>query len=196
MELTTRFCPPVKGDGERSEQGVLRVKNPFSSKTCQAAQVSLAGEENRCHTSVPRPELALSLSKGGTAFRLRRKAGGSSAQNEALLSPFLLFTFYFLLLLLPGCTALDPNPEATVTNPPQATDTIPQSGEGLYRFYCAGCHGLHGIPTAAGISGIKGYSQPFHAFDSVLTIGPGLMPRFPELDSAQRQRIYDYVRSF
>lgn len=66
----------------------------------------------------------------------------------------------------------------------------------LYDYNCASCHGLDGSPVGAGVSDLWIYDSTFAEFDSILTDGPGLMPRFPDLDEDERHRLYDYVKQF
>lgn len=91
-----------------------------------------------------------------------------------------------------GCTG-----DASSVIVPQPEEIpVGESGSALYRAWCSGCHGLAGEPAGNGISDLRDYHGAFSQFDSALTNGPGLMPRYPELDSAQRRRIYDHVLTF
>lgn len=70
------------------------------------------------------------------------------------------------------------------------------SGASLYRFHCSACHGLEGRPLVASSSDLRDYDSAFATFDSVLSVGPGLMPMYPDLDANKRQLIYAHVRAF
>lgn len=70
------------------------------------------------------------------------------------------------------------------------------TGASLYRYHCSACHGLEGRPLVASSSDLRDYDSSFAAFDSVLSTGPGLMPRYPGLDGNERQLIYAHVRAF
>lgn len=98
-----------------------------------------------------------------------------------------------LPLLVAACTILDPNPEATIG---REGDAPPESGESLYLRNCAGCHGMSGVPTDTSVRTLRGWPGDFARFDSTLTIGPGAMPEFPELDSSARRTIFDHIRKF
>jgi mono/diheme cytochrome c family protein len=102
-----------------------------------------------------------------------------------------------VLLLLAGCTILDPNPEATITRPQDSTSG-PLTGEQLYRLHCAGCHGIDGISVASTVTQLKDYpdTASYTEFDESLTTGPSGMPAYPQLDSTQRTSIWEYIMTF
>ncbi len=100
-----------------------------------------------------------------------------------------------LLIILSGCTILDPNPRATVANA-SAVDSSARSAKSIYINKCAGCHGLAGKPADTSVTDLRGYAGAFEAFDGALTIGPSGMPQYPELDTTIRHRLYELVRSF
>jgi mono/diheme cytochrome c family protein len=79
---------------------------------------------------------------------------------------------------------------------PDTTKTEGSTGESLYRFHCSACHGVEGRPLVASTDDLRDYDESFEAFDSVLTTGPGTMPMYPGLDSAERRLIYAHVRDF
>jgi mono/diheme cytochrome c family protein len=107
---------------------------------------------------------------------------GRPAGLLPLLAPLLMLLFVAI-----GCDSSTAPP----SEQPEDTTTVAYK----YNYQCAGCHGLNGLPRLASVSDLKGYDSAFSHFDSVLTDGPGLMPRFPQLDQSMRQRLYDYVRS-
>lgn len=98
-----------------------------------------------------------------------------------------------LALAAGGCTILDPDPEATINQPP----AVEMTGETLYLNHCAGCHGIGGTPSdTSTIKTLRGYAKSYDSFDSTLDMAPGIMPLFPQLDSAERMKIYDHIRKF
>jgi mono/diheme cytochrome c family protein len=70
------------------------------------------------------------------------------------------------------------------------------TGASMYRYYCAGCHGLDGRPVIANAGDLRDYTAPLDSFDLILDDGPGLMPRYPQLDSARRALVYQHMRTF
>jgi mono/diheme cytochrome c family protein len=100
-----------------------------------------------------------------------------------------------LLLGIASCTALDPDPRATIGSPGEE-DLNALSGEALYARECASCHGASGIPVDTSVKTLRGYAKPFESFDSTMTEGPSGMPQFPEIDAAARHRLYDYIKTF
>lgn len=100
-----------------------------------------------------------------------------------------------LALALGACEAENP---MLVTPPPPtpAKGEEGTTGESLYRFHCAGCHGNDGRPLVQASEDLRDWEHPFATFDSVLTDGPGLMPRYPHLAPAQRQLVYDHIIRF
>jgi mono/diheme cytochrome c family protein len=97
-----------------------------------------------------------------------------------------------LVLSAPGCSEDGPGLVVPVPdNTPQQ-----QTGTGLYRTHCTGCHGLDGASLAAGVDDLRGYKQSFEQFDSVLSAGPGLMPRFPQIDQQGRRALYEHIVTF
>jgi mono/diheme cytochrome c family protein len=79
---------------------------------------------------------------------------------------------------------------------PDSTTTPGTTGPSMYRYYCSACHGLDGQPLVNASDDLRDYDRPFASFDSVLSAGPGLMPKYPELDQTERRLIYDHVISF
>ncbi len=102
-----------------------------------------------------------------------------------------------MMAVFSGCELLDPNPEATVTRAPADTSiAVPHSGKELFQYWCAGCHGIRGHAVGNDITSLQGYTGTFDVFDAALTQGPGIMPRFPQLDSSMRHLIFDYIKTF
>jgi mono/diheme cytochrome c family protein len=116
----------------------------------------------------------------------KRRPTTASALAARLLCAALLLAF------VPGCTILDPNPEATIGG----TDTGPVTGEQLFLNYCAGCHGIDGVPSDTSVKTLRGWPGDYATFDSTLTVGPNAMPTFPELDSVARGKIFDHIKKF
>lgn len=102
-----------------------------------------------------------------------------------------------LLLAMPGCAVLDPSPDATIKNltpPPPAEE----SGEQLYRNHCTGCHNTDGAPRDPTVDDLRNYRASYGSFDTTLNLGPGAMPiyTYQELDSAERRKIFDHIKTF
>jgi mono/diheme cytochrome c family protein len=97
---------------------------------------------------------------------------------------------FIALVLLGGCTILDPNPDAMISQPGAVT------GRELFLRNCAGCHGIDGVPTDTSVKTLRGWPGDYAKFDSTLTIGPNAMPQFPELDSIARRKIFDHIKKF
>lgn len=103
-----------------------------------------------------------------------------------------------LTVALGACDLLDPSPDATVFDPPATGDECENIsslsiGSMIYRCACASCHGLDGVPLAGDVTDIRGFTDEAE-FRAALTLGPGKMPAFPALDSAQRLALFEYVR--
>jgi mono/diheme cytochrome c family protein len=101
------------------------------------------------------------------------------------------------LLVIAGCAVLDPDPEAVVVNP-VAIDTVCSfshalSGARLFYCHCSGCHGETGRPIVLGVPDLTLRTPAFGRFDTVLNVGPGASPRFPQLDSIARRKLYAFV---
>lgn len=87
-----------------------------------------------------------------------------------------------------GSSLLVPKPD---TNRSEGT-----TGGSLYRYHCSACHGLDGRPLVASSSDLRDYDSSFAHFDSVLSTGPSLMPRFAHLDEGERRLVHEHVRAF
>lgn len=98
-------------------------------------------------------------------------------------------------LTLAACEMLDPSPDAEILEPELVDCDSPTTLDGLelYRCECASCHGVDGIPEASSITDIRGFSSRV-AYQRSLNIGPGGMPRYPELDDEMRDRLFLYVK--
>ena len=98
-------------------------------------------------------------------------------------------------LTLAACELLDPSPDAEIMEPATVDCDAPMSLDGLelYRCECASCHGIDGVPEAASITDIRGFSNR-QLYTRSLNIGPGGMPRYPELDQEMRDRLFLYMR--
>ncbi len=96
---------------------------------------------------------------------------------------------------LAACEILDPAPDAEIVEPLLVDCDAPMTLDGLelYRCECASCHGVDGIPEAPSITDIRGYSSRV-AYERSLNIGPGGMPRYPELDQEMRDRLFLYMK--
>jgi mono/diheme cytochrome c family protein len=109
-----------------------------------------------------------------------------------------------LLLLcatVAGCALLDPSPEAEVSGPARdrTCDSVASKGGAeIYLCKCIGCHGIGGVAPKNGVRDIDIYADTasFQQFDAILTSGPGTMPRYPDLDSAARRRLYEQMKTF
>lgn len=88
-----------------------------------------------------------------------------------------------------GC---DENP-GIVTPRPDTTLTEGVTGGSMYRYHCSACHGISGQPLVDASEDLRDYTESFQTFDSILSAGPGLMPRFAYLSSDQRQMIYNHT---
>lgn len=114
--------------------------------------------------------------------------------------PHMMNRFYLVaasLLMFAGCAVLDPDPDAVVVRP-VATDTACSyshtlSGSRLFACHCSGCHGTTGTPLVSGVPDFTLHTPEFGRFDTVLDVGPGASPRFPQLDSIARRKLYEYV---
>ncbi len=98
-------------------------------------------------------------------------------------------------VLFSACSLLDPSPEATIVRPVEldCDDLTSLSGMEIYRCQCASCHGIDGEPVTEEITDIRGFAMQ-DKFETALNTGPGTMPEYPEIDSAERQRLFEYVR--
>lgn len=103
-----------------------------------------------------------------------------------------------LTMTFSACDFLDPSPDATVSSSVSTDDecddiTSVQVGSTLYRCECASCHGLDGTPLTTQITDVRGFTSDVK-FQASLNNGPGSMPAYPQLDSAQRAALLKYVR--
>ena len=96
-------------------------------------------------------------------------------------------------MIAAGCAE---DPGSLLVPTPDTTTGEGATGASLYRYHCSGCHGLDGRPLVSSSDDLRDYDSSFAQFDSILTDGPGLMPRFPELDAAERRLVYEHVRAF
>jgi mono/diheme cytochrome c family protein len=101
-----------------------------------------------------------------------------------------------ILLAFAGCTVLDPNPGASINRHSDDTTSGEMTGQQLYLRDCANCHGLEGTSVdTLTVKSIKGYDRSYEEFDSVMTSGPGAMPRYPQIDSLHRRMLYQYIKT-
>jgi mono/diheme cytochrome c family protein len=133
------------------------------------------------------------MSAATTTSIVRRLARTMRMTIVPVIVPVIAPAILMLATLGAGCgesasELLVPTPDTTIG---QGT-----TGASLYRYHCSACHGLEGRPLVASSSDLRDYDSSFAVFDSVLSTGPGLMPRYPELDAGERQLIYDHVRAF
>jgi mono/diheme cytochrome c family protein len=115
----------------------------------------------------------------------------------------LLYGIRVLLLsaTVTGCALLDPSPEAEVSGPvrDRTCDSVASKGGAqIYLCKCIACHGIDGDAPGNGVRDIDIYADTasFEKFDAILTTGPGTMPRYPDLDSAARKRLFEYMKAW
>ncbi|MBL7989542.1 MAG: cytochrome c [Chlorobi bacterium] len=105
----------------------------------------------------------------------------------------------FLTLLLCGCDALNPSPEAVITKS-GGDAPLEQTGKALYERNCANCHGLDGISVTNDVTQMKGWAHTptgtFGKLDTAMMQGPGGMPRFDTLNTEARMKIYEHMKNF
>ena len=118
-----------------------------------------------------------------------------SAPTISLRAGIRILAVAMLLVPAGGCSILDPDPEATIGRP---DSNIVETGETLYIEHCAGCHSLDGRPFDSTVTDLRGYTDTssYEKYDSSLTIGPGVMPEYPQLDSVQRRKIFEHIKTF
>lgn len=100
------------------------------------------------------------------------------------------------LFTLSACGLLDPAPDAQILEPERVDCDDPTatfSGEELYLCECAECHGVNGVPVTEDILDIRDWTDRAR-FNESLDLGPGAMPRYPNLDRDERTRLFEYVR--
>ncbi len=100
-----------------------------------------------------------------------------------------------LMLACAGCSVLDPDPRAEITRPSSA-DTTPVTGQKIYLSECASCHGTGGAPIDRSVADLRGYQGTFEDLDAAMTLGPGGMPQFPGIATADRRKIFEYIKTF
>lgn|GEM_PF-4132852 len=100
-----------------------------------------------------------------------------------------------LLLASAGCSVLDPDPRAEIDKPSSA-DTTPVTGQKIYLNECASCHGAGGEPIDRSVADLRGYQGTFEDLDAAMTLGPGGMPQFPGIATADRRKIFDHIKTF
>jgi mono/diheme cytochrome c family protein len=110
-----------------------------------------------------------------------------------------LYPLFFIALLIAGCAIIDPDPEAVVVRPTAPDTSCSYSntltGARLFACHCSGCHGDDGRPVLEGVPDMTLRTVSYGHFDTVLTEGPGISPRFPQLDSIARKKLYAFVAS-
>ena len=74
-----------------------------------------------------------------------------------------------------------------------------RTGKTLYEWNCQSCHGADGVSVTKDITDMKGWAHTptgtFGKFDTSLTVGTGLMPKFDTLDHESRMMIYEYIKT-